>query len=109
MATTPNTFEGARLDRVTARRRDADWVAERLADPDSRAVVVGDAAVLVEDDRLALIALPADGAEPLLLGVQDGRRCSRSTPIRSTAMRSRPRSWSPCATSRRASPRTTAG
>ena len=76
MATTPNTFEGARLDRVTSRRRDADWVAERLADPDSRAVVLADAAVLVEDDRLALVELPGlleAGAEPLLLGVQDGR------------------------------------
>ncbi len=73
MATTPNTFEGARLDRVTARRRDAGWVAERLADPASRAVVLADSAVLVEDERLALIGLPADGAEPLLLGVQDGR------------------------------------
>ena len=76
VATTPNTFEGARLDRVTARRRDSDWVAERLADPESRAVVLADAAVLVEDERLALVELPGlleAGAEPLLLGVQDGR------------------------------------
>jgi NAD+ diphosphatase len=72
----PNTFEGARLDRVTTRRRDADWVAERLDDPASRAVVLADAAVLVEDERLALVELPGlleRGAEPLLLGVQDGR------------------------------------
>ncbi len=72
----PNTFEGARLDRVTMRRRDADWVAGRLADPDSRAVVLAETAVLVEDERLALVALPGlleRGAEPLLLGVQDGR------------------------------------
>jgi NAD+ diphosphatase len=73
---TPNTFEGARLDRVTARRRDAGWVAERLADPDSRAVVLAETSVLVEDEALALVELPPlleGGAKPLLLGVQDGR------------------------------------
>jgi len=72
----PNTFERARLDRVTARRRDPAWVAERLADPAARAVVAAEAAVLVDGDGLALAALPAlleHGAEPLLLGVQDGR------------------------------------
>ena len=35
----PNTFAGARLDRVTVRRRDPSWVAAQLADPASRAVV----------------------------------------------------------------------
>jgi NAD+ diphosphatase len=72
---TPNTFEGARLDRVTARRRDAGWVAERLADPESRAVVLAETAVLVDASALALVELPPlleRGAEPLLLGVQDG-------------------------------------
>jgi NAD+ diphosphatase len=72
---TPNTFEGARLDRVTARRRDASWVAERLADPESRAVVLAETAVLVDASALALVELPPlleRGAEPLLLGVQDG-------------------------------------
>jgi NAD+ diphosphatase len=68
----PNTFAGARLDRETVRRRDPAWVAEREADPASRAVVAGDASVLVAGDRLALV--PLDGLrEPLLLGVQDGR------------------------------------
>jgi NAD+ diphosphatase len=67
----PNTFEGARLDRVTMRRRDPAWVAERLADPSSRAVVASVDAVLVDGDRLALV--PLDGfREPLLLGLQDG-------------------------------------
>jgi NAD+ diphosphatase len=73
---TPNTFEGARLDRVTARRRDAGWVAERLDDPASRAVVLAETAVLVDDERLALVELAPlleRGAEPLLLGMQDGR------------------------------------
>ena len=71
----PNTFAGARLDRVTARRRDAAWVAERLADPGSRAVVAAEAAVLVEADALALVELGPlleAGAQPLLLGMQDG-------------------------------------
>lgn len=71
-----NTFEGARLDRVTARRRDVAWVAGRLSDPASRAVVTADAAVLVTGGGLALLELAPlleAGAEPLLLGVQDGR------------------------------------
>jgi NAD+ diphosphatase len=68
----PNTFEGARLDRVTARRRDPEWVAARLADPASRAVVASAGGVLVDGDALALV--PLDGLpEPLLLGMQDGR------------------------------------
>ena len=49
---TPNTFEGARLDRVTMRRRDPEWVAAQLADPSSRAVVAADAAVLVDGERV---------------------------------------------------------
>jgi NAD+ diphosphatase len=71
-----NTFAGARLDRVTERRRDAAWVAAQRADPASRAVVAADGQVLAEDDELALVALSALGAsagEPLLLGVEDGR------------------------------------
>jgi NAD+ diphosphatase len=68
----PNTFEGARLDRVTMRRRDPEWVAARVADPASRAVVAAADAVLTDGERLALV--PLDGLEaPLLLGMQDGR------------------------------------
>ena len=67
----PNTFEGARLDRVTARRRDPSWVASLAADPASRAVVLSGDAALVDGARLARV--PLDGAaDPLLLGVQDG-------------------------------------
>ena len=68
----PNTFEGARLDRVTMQRRDPAWVASLVADPGSRAVVVSGDAALVDGDGLARV--PLDGLpEPLLLlGVQDG-------------------------------------
>jgi NAD+ diphosphatase len=65
----PNTFEGARLDRVTARRRDPGWVASALADPASRAVVLSSDAALVDGARLSRV--PVNG-EALLLGVQDG-------------------------------------
>ena len=71
----PNTFAGARLDRVTARRRDPQWVAARLADPASRAVIAAEAAVLVDGEALALPTLGPlleAGAQPLLLGMQDG-------------------------------------
>ena len=107
----PNTFEGARLDRVTARRRDADWVAERLVDPASRAVVAAETAVLVDGERLALVELPellAHGAEPLLLGVQDERALFAVDAASLDGRTSRRPSSCRCATSRRASPRTTA-
>jgi NAD+ diphosphatase len=71
----PNTFAGARLDRVTGHRRDPEWVAARAADPASRAVVAAEAAVLVDGEALALPALRPlleAGAQPLLLGMQDG-------------------------------------
>jgi NAD+ diphosphatase len=38
----PNTFAGATLDRAAQHRTDERWVAERLADPAARAVVVGE-------------------------------------------------------------------
>ncbi len=69
----PNTFAGARLDRVTLRRRDSAWVAAQMADPSSRAVVASVDAVLV-DEAGGLARLPLDGLRaPLLLGLQDGR------------------------------------
>jgi NAD+ diphosphatase len=69
----PNTFAGARLDRVTVRRRDPSWVAAQLAEPSSRAVVASVDAVLV-DDAGGLARLPLGGlSSPLLLGLQDGR------------------------------------
>jgi NAD+ diphosphatase len=69
-----NTFAGGPLDRVAPRRTDAAWVAERLADPASRAVVTTSEGVLVEDgSRPALVPLAeiAGDAEPVLLGLDD--------------------------------------
>jgi NAD+ diphosphatase len=73
---TTNTFAGARIDRAGQRRTDPDWLRERLADPASRAVLVGPAGVLVdaslEPPRPVLVPLSAVSAdEPVLLGVDD--------------------------------------
>ena len=90
-------FAGATLDRAGERRADAAWVAERRADPASRAVVVTKAGVAVtgagdyvsgaaswgeavggaDGARLARtplsdLAAPGGAAEPILLGLEDG-------------------------------------
>ena len=74
MAEDVNTFAGGVLDRAGALRRDAAWMAARLADPASRAVLVGrDGVYLAEDDgplRPALGPLPPDPVEPVLLGLE---------------------------------------
>jgi NAD+ diphosphatase len=68
----PNTFAGAGLDRAGEHRRDAGWVAARRADPAARAVVVGSEGVALDGEgRLARLPLPT-GADPVLLGIQDG-------------------------------------
>ena len=56
-----NTFAGGQLDRLSHRRTDAAWLAERLADPASRAVAAGRDGVLVRDDgeRVVPVELPA--------------------------------------------------
>ena len=64
-----NTFSGSPVDRAGARRTDAGWVGERLADPGSRTVLVTEGGVVVEGDRLARV--PLDGGEPILLGLED--------------------------------------
>ena len=72
--TAVNTFAGGRLDRMTARRTDADWLAERRAEPASRAVVATSDGVLVAGDATpALVGLDAlpDDAELVLLGVDE--------------------------------------
>lgn len=72
----PNTFAGGTLDRAGERRRDDAWLAERLRDPASRAVLVAPAGVAVTggaDPRAALVGLDAvastSAEPPLLLGV----------------------------------------
>jgi NAD+ diphosphatase len=72
----PNTFAGEALDRAGARRRDEAWLAARLADPATGVVVADENGVLVDGDRLRLVAvdeLPG-GLDLVLLGVDgDGR------------------------------------
>jgi NAD+ diphosphatase len=64
-----NTFSGSPVDRAGTRRTDPEWVAERVADPNSRALLITTGGVVVEDDRLARV--PLDGGEPILLGLED--------------------------------------
>jgi NAD+ diphosphatase len=67
------TFAGATLDRAAERRSDDAWLAERRADPASRAVAVVPDGVVLDGDRLARLPLSALDGEPLLLlGVEDG-------------------------------------
>jgi NAD+ diphosphatase len=72
-----NFYADCGLDRVSEKRKDAAWLAERLADPLSRFVPVWRSrnwvdpkearAILLEGDRLA--ALPPGELEPVLLGL----------------------------------------
>jgi NAD+ diphosphatase len=66
-----NTFSGAALDRAGEHRADARWVAERAADPNATAVIVGDGGVLVRDGRIARVPLEQTGGAELLLGIDD--------------------------------------
>jgi NAD+ diphosphatase len=71
--TSPNTFTGAAVDRAATRRTDERWLAERLADPRSRALGVTPDGVLVQGDRAARMPLAALGAQELVfLGLEDG-------------------------------------
>jgi NAD+ diphosphatase len=68
----PNVFTGGELDRAPERRRDPAWLAAQAADPAARAVLVGDAGVVVRagEPRLALVPLASlEAPEPLLLGL----------------------------------------
>jgi NAD+ diphosphatase len=67
-----NTFAGARLDRAGMRRNDARWLAERLADESSRALLVAQDGVYVDaSSRPALVPVSAlpPLEEPVLLGL----------------------------------------
>jgi NAD+ diphosphatase len=71
----PNTFAGGALDRAHERRTDAEWLAERLADAASRAVVATADGVLVHGAAPAFVPLAAaladGGGDPVLLGVDE--------------------------------------
>jgi NAD+ diphosphatase len=75
------TFSGLALDRAVAERLDPAWVAARLEDPASRALVGGaDGVLLGGDSPVSLLRVPVpaqatsapDEAWPVLLGLQDG-------------------------------------
>jgi NAD+ diphosphatase len=67
-----NAFSGSPVDRAGTRRIDPEWVAERVADPSSRTLLVTTGGVVVQDERLARV--PFDGGDPILLGLEgDGR------------------------------------
>jgi NAD+ diphosphatase len=78
-----NTFAGNPLDRAAERRSDEPWLAARLADPGTRAIVVWNGEVLVEggDASARLARIPIDlactiapGEEPLaFLGLEGGQ------------------------------------
>ncbi|MBM4247259.1 MAG: NAD(+) diphosphatase [Deltaproteobacteria bacterium] len=72
-------FAGGLLERVDFRRRDAEWIAARLADPASRLLPVWRLAVPVREGaapELTWIGCdrrPEQGPDPILLGVRDDR------------------------------------
>jgi NAD+ diphosphatase len=73
---TGRPFTGMALDRVSAERKDADWVRGRLADPSARAVAASRHGVLIsangdgEPAHLLRTDRPPDAdGEPILLGV----------------------------------------
>jgi NAD+ diphosphatase len=74
----PYVFAGSPLERVDFRRRDADWIAARLAAPTSRLLPVWRLAVPVRETaapELTWIGCdrrPEQGPDPILLGVRDG-------------------------------------
>lgn len=75
----PYVFAGSPLERVDFRRRDAQWIAERLADRDTRFLPVWRLSVPVrEGGQPELVWIdcerrPDGGPEPILLGIHAGR------------------------------------
>jgi NAD+ diphosphatase len=63
------TFTGGVLDRAAEHRGDRAWLAAQTRDPNARAVLANADGIHVRDDRVALVPLPEDGDEPLLLGL----------------------------------------
>ena len=68
-----NALTGASVDRAEdGRRRDPDWVAEQRGHDRARALVAGDAGVLIDGDRLGRVPLAElDSAPELLLGLDE--------------------------------------
>jgi NAD+ diphosphatase len=71
-----NTFAGATIDRASARRTDADWVAEQLRDPRARAIVVSREGPFMDMNsdpcRPAFVPIDLAAEEPILLGIDRG-------------------------------------
>jgi NAD+ diphosphatase len=83
LAGAPNTFAGEALDRAGTRRRDAEWLAARLADPTTRIVAASASGVIADADGPRLLAVDElpDGVETVLLGVDgDGRAVFAADP-----------------------------
>ena len=83
LASRPNVYTGSPLDRADGRRTDEAWIAERLADPESRWVPVWRARTLfrgLDEGRPEAVLLTGDAASALrlaggpwaFLGLQDG-------------------------------------
>jgi NAD+ diphosphatase len=71
---TTNTFAGVVLDRRGERRADTDWIAARLADRDSRALVVSEAGPHLDGDRPALVPTAGrDLRDAVFLGMHEDR------------------------------------
>jgi NAD+ diphosphatase len=68
---TPLPMAGEALDRASERRGDAAWLAERLADPATRVLLVDGECVPVDGDRLVFHGPGQAGAEPVLLGIEE--------------------------------------
>ncbi|MDP6705167.1 MAG: NAD(+) diphosphatase [Alphaproteobacteria bacterium] len=73
----PNYYSDGALDRAAERRGDAEWLAERLADPESRFYPVWRGKCAITEDeppRPIVVARPGEGyvEAPILLGLRDG-------------------------------------
>lgn len=67
------TFSGMVLDRAGAERLDPEWVAARVEDPASRALVASADGVLVTSaPPISLLRVPTPPGSPLMLGLDDG-------------------------------------
>ena len=72
----PPPFTGMALDRVSAERKDPDWVRQLLVDPDAQAVTATHEGVVIARRRRpgapAHPAAAGGAPDPILLGLEDG-------------------------------------